>query len=233
VDVLALVHGADGGLSLFEEVAEGLDGRIVEVRLDRGERPERPPGGYGAVFAMGGTAHPHEEEAHPWIAFEIEYLKEAVDDEVPTLGVCLGAELMTHAAGGRVEPSPEPEIGWFPVELAAAASADPVFSTLPDRFTAFQWHEYSAGLPPGGVELARNGAGAQAFRLGEAAWGVQFHPEVRHDQLVRWIRVYGDDPPTPPEAFMAGAERHIGAWNEIGRTLCTRFLTVAADRGGR
>jgi GMP synthase-like glutamine amidotransferase len=230
VDVLALVHGADGGLSLFEEVTEGLGGRIVEVRLDRGERPERPPGGYGAVFAMGGTAHPHEEEAHPWIAFEIEYLERAIDEGVPTLGVCLGAELMTHAAGGRVEPSPEPEIGWFPVELAASAKADPVFSTLPDRFTAFQWHEYSAGLPPGGVELARNGAGAQAFRLGDAAWGVQFHPEVRHDQLVRWIGVYGDDPPTPPEAFVAGAERHIGAWNEIGRTLCARFLALAAER---
>jgi GMP synthase-like glutamine amidotransferase len=233
VDVLALVHGTDGGLSLFEEVAEGLGARIVEVRLDRGERAERPPGGYGAIFAMGGTAHPHEEEAHPWIASEIEYLEQALDDGVPTLGVCLGAELMTHAAGGRVEPSPEPEIGWFPVELAASASADPVFSTLPDRFTAFQWHEYSAGLPPGGVELARNGAGAQAFRLGDAAWGVQFHPEVRYDQLVRWIRVYGDDPPTPPEAFIEGAERHIARWNEIGRTLCARFLAVATEQDGR
>jgi GMP synthase-like glutamine amidotransferase len=233
VDVLALVHGTDGGLSLFEEVAEGLGARIVEVRLDRGDRPERAPGGYGAVFAMGGTAHPHEEEEHPWIAFETEYLKQALDDGVPTLGVCLGAELMTHAAGGRVEPSPEPEIGWFPVELVAAAKDDPVFSALPNRFAAFQWHEYSAGLPPGGVELARNGAGAQAFRLGDAAWGVQFHPEVRYDQLVRWIRVYGDDPPTPPETYIEGAERHIAAWNEIGRTICTRFLAVVAEPDGR
>jgi GMP synthase-like glutamine amidotransferase len=232
VDVLALVHGGDGGLSLFAEVVEGLGGRIVEVRLDRGERPKRPPGGYDAIFAMGGTAHPHEEEAHPWLAFEADYLGQALESGVPTLGVCLGAELMASAAGGRVEPSPEPEIGWFPVELAPVAKDDPVFAALPERFTAFQWHEYSAGLPPGGVELASNGAGAQAFRLGEAAWGVQFHPEVRYDQLVRWIRVYGDDPPTPPEPYIEGAERHIGAWNEIGRALCSGFLAVTAERAG-
>jgi GMP synthase-like glutamine amidotransferase len=230
VDVLALVHGDGGGPSLFEEVTERLGARIVEVRLDRGKRPERPPGDYGALFAMGGTAHPHEEEAHPWLTFEVDYLRRAVEGGVPTLGVCLGAELLASAGGGRVQPSPEPEIGWYPVELAAAAKDDPVFSALPERFTAFQWHEYSAGLPQGAVELARNGAGAQGFRLGEAAWGVQFHPEVRYDQLVRWIRAYGDDPPTPAEAYIADAERHIDAWNEIGRTICTRFLAVAAER---
>ncbi len=230
MDVLALVHGDDGGLSLFEEVAEGLGGRIVEVRLDRGERPERSPGGYDAVFAMGGVAHPHEEDAHPWLPFEIEYLGQALDEGAPTLCVCLGAELLASAAGGRIEPSPEPEIGWFPIELAEAAKDDPVFSALPERFAAFQWHEYSAGLPPGGVELARNGAGAQAYRLGEAAWGVQFHPEVRYEQLVRWIRSYGDDAPTPPGLYLADAERHIEAWNEIGRTICTRFLAAAAEQ---
>jgi GMP synthase (glutamine-hydrolysing) len=228
VEVLALVHGDGGGPSLFGEVMESRGDSVVEVHVHRGEWPKRPPSEYEAVLVLGGTAHPHEEEAHPWLAPEVEYLERVLDEGVPALGVCLGAQLFARAAGGRVERTPEPEIGWFPVELTNAAESDPVFSALPHRFASLQWHEYAAGVPPGAVELARNDAGSQAYRLGRAVWGVQFHPEVRFDQLVGWIRSYGAKAPVPPEPFIAAAERHMTAWNNIGRTLCTRFLDSAA-----
>jgi GMP synthase-like glutamine amidotransferase len=77
------------------------------------------------------------------------------------------------------------------------------------------------------VELARNEVCPQAFRLGQGAWGVQFHPEVTLEQLVRWIRAY-DDPPVPPESYIAAARRHIREWNDIGRSLCERFFTAAS-----
>ena len=133
------------------------------------------------------------------------------------------------AGGGKVEPAPEPEVGWFAVELTEAASDDPVFSALPHRFDAFQWHEYAAGVPPGAVELARNRVCPQAFRTGEAAWGVQFHPEVGFEQLVRWINAYAD-PPVPPDRYIAAAREHIAEWNDIGRTICERFFAVASGR---
>jgi GMP synthase (glutamine-hydrolysing) len=228
VDVLALVHGAGGGPSLFGEVIEARGDRVVEVRVHRGELPERRPRGYGAVLVLGGTAHPYEEEAHPWLVPELAYLERVLDEDVPALGICLGAELFTRAAGGRVERAAEPEIGWFPVELTDAAAADAVFSGLPRRFPSFQWHEYAAGIPPGAIELARNDAGAQAYRLAASVWGVQFHPEVRLSQLVTWIRSYGAAAPVAPEPFIRDAERHIAAWNDIGRELCTRFLDAAA-----
>lgn len=228
MDVLALVHGDGGGPSLFGEVMEGRGDSVVEVNLHRGERPQRPPSEYEAVLVLGGTAHPYEEEAHRWLGPEVEYLERVLDEGVPALGVCLGAELFARAAGGRVERMPEPEIGWFPVELTDAAGDDPVFSALPGRFPSLQWHEYAAGVPPGAVELARNDVCPQAYRLGKAVWGVQFHPEVRFEQLVRWIRSYGAQAPVPPEPFIADAERHIAAWNDIGRTLCSRFLDAAA-----
>lgn len=230
MDVLALVHGDGGGPSLFEEVMRGRRDRIVEVHLHREEQLERPPGEYGAVLVLGGTAHPYEEQANPWLGHELEYLGRVLEEGVPALGVCLGAELFARAAGGRVERMPEPEIGWVPVELTEAASDDPVFFALPPRFPSFQWHEYAAGVPPGGVELARSETGAQAYRLGTTVWGVQFHPEVRFEQMVGWIRSYGPDAPVPPETFVADARRHISAWNEIGRELCTRFLDAAARR---
>jgi GMP synthase-like glutamine amidotransferase len=228
VDVLGLVHGDGGGPSLFSEVFEGRGDRVVEVQVHRGELPESAPGRYGAVLVLGGTAHPYEEDAYPWLGPELGYLERVLDEGVPALGVCLGAELFARAAGGRVERTPEPEIGWFAVELTDAAAADPVFSGLPRRFRSFQWHEYAAGLPPGAVELARNDSGSQAYRLGNAVWGVQFHPEVRFGQLVSWIRSYAAEAPVPPEPFIADAERHIGAWNDIGRELCARFRDAAA-----
>ncbi len=227
MEVLALVHGDGGGPSLFGEVMEGRGDIVVEVRLHRGERPQRPPSDYEAVFVLGGTAHPYEEEAHPWLGPEVEYLERVLDEGVPALGVCLGAQLFARAAGGLVKRAPEPEIGWFPVELTDAAEGDPIFSALPGRFPSFQWHEYAAGVPPGAVELARNDVGPQAYRLGKAVWGVQFHPEVSLEQLVGWIRSYGAQAPVPPESFVADAERHIAAWNVIGRSLCARFLDAA------
>jgi GMP synthase (glutamine-hydrolysing) len=229
VDVLALVHGDCGGPSLFGELMERRGDSVVEVHVHRGERPEWPPGGYEAILVLGGTAHPYEEEAYPWLGPELEYLELVLHEGVPALGVCLGAELFARVAGGRVERMPEPEIGWFAVELTEAAEDDPVFSGLPPRFPSFQWHAYAAGVPPGALELARNEKGPQAYRLGKAVWGVQFHPEVRLEQLVGWIRSYGAKAPVPPAPFIADAERHITAWNDIGRTLCSGFLDAAAE----
>ena len=228
MDVLALVHGDGAGPSLFEELMERRGASVVEVHVHRGERPERPPGGYEAILVLGGTAHPYEEEAYPWLGPELEYLELVLHEGVPALGVCLGAELFARVAGGRVERMPQPEIGWFAVELTEAAEDDPVFSGLPPRFPSFQWHEYAAGVPPGALELARNEKGPQAYRLGKAVWGVQFHPEVRFEQLVGWIRSYGAKAPVPPAPFIADAERHITAWNDIGRKICIRFLDAAA-----
>src|SRR5437868_4266055 len=81
----------------------------------------------------------------------------------PVLGICLGAQLIAKAAQAPVHPASEAEIGWFPVELTEEAAEDPVLSSLPQSFVAFQWHYYTHGLPAGAVELARSEACMQAF----------------------------------------------------------------------
>ena len=229
MEIVALVHGDGGGPSLFRDVLESLGATVTDVRLHHGDKPKRGPQAYGAVMSFGGTMHPHEREAHPWLDAEIAYLEDSLEAGVPTLGVCLGAQLLARAAGGEVVRLAEKEIGWVPVELTDAARSDLLFAALPQRFRSFQWHEYAAGVPPGAVELARNEIGPQAFRLGDAAWGVQFHPEVRLEQLVRWIRAY-EKPPVAPEPYIAAAQNHIGEWNDIGRTLCERFFMAASTR---
>jgi GMP synthase (glutamine-hydrolysing) len=143
-------------------------------------------------------------------------------------GVCLGAQLLAKAAHAEIGPAREPEIGWLPVELTDAARDDPVFAVLPQRFDAFQWHYYTHGLPGGAVELARSEVCTQGFRLGDACWAVQFHPEVTAQQLEGWLHD-PDDPPVgrDPSELRAEIAAGIERWNELGIALCDAFLRAA------
>ena len=138
------------------------------------------------------------------------------------LGICLGSQLIARAAGAQVFRAAEPEVGWLPVEVTAEGAADPVAVALPARFDAFQWHHYTHDLPNGAVELARSPICTQAFRLGHA-WGVQFHPEVRGEQVESWLAEDPDDV-ADPAALRAATRERIAAWNELGRRLCSAFL---------
>ena len=145
-----------------------------------------------------------------------------IEKGVPTFGICLGSQLLARAAGARVEPLAEPEIGWYDVELTEAGRADPVLSALPPRFSALESHYYAHGLPAEAVELARNTAALQGFRLGDACWGVQFHPEVTEAQLARWVAKKGET--------VEASREQIAAWNELGRRLCGAFLATVETR---
>jgi GMP synthase-like glutamine amidotransferase len=116
-------------------------------------------------------------------------LRAAVGDEVPTLGVCLGAQLLAVANGGRVEPNADgPEIGAQLVAKRSAAGSDPLFAELPITPDVLQWHfDAITVLPPGAVQLASSpGCEQQAFRLGRLAWGIQFHIETTPETVRAW-----------------------------------------------
>jgi GMP synthase-like glutamine amidotransferase len=227
VDVLSIVHSEDAGTELFAPLVGEAGHRLEEWSFDRGAVLPRPLEEYGAVFIFGGGMHIDQEDRHPWLQDEARWLGDLLESQVPTLGVCLGSQLLARAAGARVGRLAEPEIGWSEVELTEAGATDPVLSGLPVRFDAFQWHHYGHELPQGAVELARNAASLQGFRLGEALWGVQFHPEVTEPQVERWIGD-GSDPPPDPEGLRAETRRRIGGWNELGRRICRSFLATAS-----
>ena len=115
--------------------------------------------------------------------------------------------------------------------LTDAATTDPVLSALPARFDGLLWHTYAHDLPEGAVALAHSAASLQAFRLGDACWGIQFHPEVTEPQLERWI-ADDNDPPPDRERLKLETRQQIGRWNELGRRLCRSFL-AAAERLAR
>ena len=115
-------------------------------------------------------------------------LRDAIDREVPLLGVCLGAQLIARAAGAGARPgAARTRSGGTCVEPNAAGREDTVLGVMPARFEAFQWHYYNFELPAGAELLAENDAARQAYRLGERTWGVQFHPEVTRHMLDHWF----------------------------------------------
>ena len=217
--VIALTHGDNVGPGVFADAARAAGHELVERNVPRDGVPEAAP---DALIVLGGAMHPDQEERHGWLRPELRYLEEQLDRGTPTLGVCLGSQLIARAAGAEVFRATEPEVGWLPVERTGAGGSDPVAGSLPERFDAFQWHHYTHGVPDGAVELARSRVCTQAFRLG-AAWGVQFHPEVQAGQVEAWLSEDPDDVADPP-ALLAETRRRIDEWNELGRRLCAAFL---------
>ncbi len=223
MDVLAVIHGEKVRAGVFGDAVAARGHRLEEWSLAWGTSPPRPLDAYGAVLVFGGAMHADQEGHHPWLREENLFLQRLLDLHKPVLGICLGAQLLAKAAHAHVGPAKEPEIGWYSVELTDDARDDPVLGRLPARFDAFQWHYYVHALPAGAVELARNDLCTQAFRLGDSAWGVQFHPEVTLGQIESWMQ---DDEPVPP-GLLDETRKRIDGWNELGRSLCDAFVGAA------
>ena len=224
--VLAVVHGEDVRSGVFAEPVAARGHELEEWSLPRRPTPSRSLQSYDAVFVFGGSMHADEEEAHPWLRDEKELLRRFLDAGTPVLGVCLGGQLLAGAAGARVARSPEPEIGWHSVELTPAAAEDPLFARLPQRFCALQWHYYSFDVPAGATELALSPVCSQAFRLGELAWGVQFHPEVTPAMVAGWLEE-PEEVDFDREALRRETQERIAEWNALGRELADSFVAVA------
>jgi len=227
VNVLAVVHGANAPSGSFADVVAERGHRLETWSLAWGTPPPRPVDDYGAVLLFGGAMHADQEEWHPWLRDEHFFIERLLDLHVPVLGVCLGAQLVAKAAHAPVYPATEPEIGWVEVELTADAADDPVFAELPQRFPAFQWHYYAFDVPAGACELARSRVCPQAFRLGDAAWGVQFHPEVTRELVSSWVDEAPGEVPRTAAKFLAETDRHMDDWLDFGRSLCGAFVTAA------
>jgi GMP synthase (glutamine-hydrolysing) len=223
MDLLAVIHGEKVRAGVFGDAISARGHRLDEWSMAWGTSLPQPLDAYGAVLVFGGAMHADQEGHHPWLREENFFLQRLLDLRKPVLGICLGAQLLAKAAHAHVGPAREPEIGWHPVELTEEAADDPVLHALPSRFDAFQWHYYAHGLPAGAVELARNDLCTQAFRLGDSAWGVQFHPEVTLAQVESWMQ---EDEPVPADLLDETRQR-IGDWNELGKTLCDAFVDVA------
>ena len=191
--------------------------------------------GIDALVAGGGLVDTHQAGEHPWLAQEIELVREALERRTPYMGLCLGAQVLTEAAGGAVYRCEPHEIGWHEVELTPAAEGDALFDGLPPRFQAMQWHYYACRPSNGAVELMTNPVSLQALRVGDAAWGTQFHIEVTRPVLLTWLDMGGDDLAAngyPRDRFLESLDQHLATHQQVGRTLAERFARFATRPAG-
>jgi GMP synthase (glutamine-hydrolysing) len=188
MQVLVLQHIACEPPGVFEDVLADRAHELVRVELDEGE--PLPAGTWDAIVAMGGPMSVNDEGEHPWLAGEKAAIASHVRAGRPFWGSCLGAQLLASALGARVYAGPAPEVGVLAVELTAAGLDDPVLGVLPAAIDTLQWHGDTFDLPEGAVPLASSPAYPhQAFRVGRAAYAVQFHVEVTEAMGEEWAGV--------------------------------------------
>jgi GMP synthase (glutamine-hydrolysing) len=233
--ILAIVHQRDAGPGVFADAARARGARMEPWPVAEERSPPDDPAAYDAVLTFGGAMHADHEDRHPWLREEKALLAELLGSGVPVLGVCLGAQLLAEAAGAPPRRASRPEIGWYAVQVTEEGGADPLLGPLSPAFQAFQWHSYEFPLPPGASPLAQSESCLQAYRIDEYAWGIQFHAEVTLEDADAWISDYRSDEDAvrllrDSEQLRRRTHAEIGAWNELGRGLCERFLAVSTAK---
>lgn len=231
VRVLAIVHQSDAGPGVFADAVLEAGARLDSWHLPHSPEPPGDPLGYDAVMTFGGAMHPDQVDAHPWLAREKTVLSDLLERDVPLLGVCLGAELVAAAAGAQTRRARAPEIGWYEVQTTDEAVADPLIGPLAPAFDALEWHSYEVLPPPRAVALARSDTCLQAYRIGDRAWGIQFHAEVTTADFESWLDDYRSDPDAAEldvDALRSRTRETIERWNRLGHDLCTRFIAAAS-----
>ncbi len=225
--VLVVEHENGTGPAQVGErlTAQGLD--LDLCRAWNGDLIPQDPGRYDGLLVLGGSMGPYDEDRAPWLPAVRHLLREAVDRDLPTLGICLGMELLTVACGGTVRHAPLPEVGLCEPAPLLPASRDELFAPLTELDTpprAVQWHwEETSVLPEGAVPLLTSARCAhQAYRLGTSVWGVQFHPEVLAADIATWgtsdlgpLRDLGPDPASVVAGVAAEEDRLRALWGGL------------------
>jgi GMP synthase (glutamine-hydrolysing) len=169
--------------------AAGCETRVLRAFEGEGAWPSA--GSLGGLVVFGGEMNADQLDRYPYLRRARDLVRQSVDLGVPTLGICLGPQLLARAFDARVYRAPVRELGFVSIQLTAAGRSDPLLAACRpgDRF--FEWHEDTFDLPLGATLLASGRAvQRQAFRIG-SAWGIQFHPEVDAAEIRQWVETAG------------------------------------------
>ena len=171
--------------ALIGEVIESAGHTITTIHLDKGDSlPDSNK--FDGFIIMGGPQSANDEI--DYIRAELAWVKEALDRGFPMLGICLGAQIMARAAGAEVFKSQLRELGWHPVYHTVETENDLLFKDMPDALPVFQWHGETFSLIDAMTLVATHpDVSSQAFRLGKAQYGLQFHVEVDESIIEAWI----------------------------------------------
>lgn len=176
--------------------------------------------GYDALILMGGPMSVYD--SHPFLKEELRLIQDALKQNKPILGICLGSQLLAAALGARVYPGKQQEIGWKSVRLNDFAASDPLWQGVPRSFMAFHWHGDIFDLPTGAVPLAESDLTPwQAFSYGKNAYGFLFHAEVTKESIQGMVNAFAKD-----LHLEELTKTHLPNLNYIGTTVFTRWAAL-------
>ena len=208
--VLIIQHVEAEGPGTLGDFLRDVQAEIQTVRVFEGDPLPNDIGVFDALVLMGGPMNVYEEGKYPFLREETEFLRTVIEANIPTLGICLGAQLIAKACYTPVVKAAHSEVGWRSVSLTNEGNRDILFEGLPAAMQVFQWHEDTFDVPYGGKLLVTAGACPnQAFRY-RNAYALQFHVEVTREMLTDWFR---------------GTPRH----EECVRTFDTIYDTLRAQ----
>lgn len=191
--ILAVQNHAGTGLGQIARALAEAEAAVDLVQAHEGEALPLTTDGHDGLIVLGGAQNALADDEHPYLPDLVALMRDFALADRAVLGVCLGSQLLARAFGAKNLIGAAPEFGWREVALTEEGAADPVLRAAGSRFPTFQWHDDTFTLPRGAIRLAGNDvAENQAFRVGRAAYGIQFHFEA-DTQLVRhWSGQFAD-----------------------------------------
>lgn len=217
---LILQHEGPTPPGLISEWLEGHGAEVETMRIDLEDR-QVDPTDYDLIVSLG-SEFAAFDETQAFVVREAALMRQAVDADVPVLGLCFGGQLLARVLGGEGFRSDQSEIGWLPVK-----THDP---ELVPEGPWFQWHFDSFTVPPGAKLIAETAVGPQAFVAGRSL-GVQFHPEVTPEIMAEWVRVYRhelDADGVPPDPLLEETKRRAAASRHQALQMFEYFLQDVA-----
>jgi GMP synthase-like glutamine amidotransferase len=234
--VVVVRHQMPDGLAVAADEFRAAGLATAYVELWQGEALPTVDEVAALVF-LGGDMSAASSEGFSSMADELSLIRAALRDSVPLLGLCLGAQLLAAGAGGEVFRAPRPSVGFLPAVKEEAAASDPLFAGFCATDSVLRWHEDTFTLPPL-AQLLMTGEGRRnlAFRIGAAAWGVQFHLEVDRSLLEAWIDDSADRLEaswgTRASALLAAADTHLTHQQVHARQAFRAFAELVTARNG-
>ncbi|MGH2896659.1 MAG: type 1 glutamine amidotransferase [Solirubrobacteraceae bacterium] len=230
---LIITHLSDRQVGIVRDALQGAGCAVIE--RNPGDADALPAAAEVAgVVSLGGRQSATRVAEDPFLAAEVELLRDALEQRVPVLGMCLGAQLLAVAAGGGVSYAGHMKAGWPELRVLPAAADDPLFGAFPARMRVLKWHEDVIEMPPQATELGTTpGPGAALFRVGPCAWGSQAHLELTPSMLIEgWTVDPGDIAEIEGaghriEEFRLESRNHLVTQMAAARPMFTAFGRLA------
>jgi GMP synthase (glutamine-hydrolysing) len=219
VENTRVTHHGQVGVALHEAAA------LIDQYKPWAGQPLPPTVDADALVVFGGEQAATDDHSHPYLPDLARLIRDYTAMDRPVLGICLGSQVMARAFGAENRLGAAPEFGWVEVGLTEAGRQDPVLSHLPDRFPIFQWHSDTFTLPDGAAHLATNAnTRHQAFRVGRATYGTQFHFEASRPVVQDWVTQF---PESIDRLSPGWIERHADLAVSLGTEADAHGLTLA------